>query len=63
MRYEYYGHVVSVKDADAISEFNVTRESEISAEGFDFEVNFRLPARDAGALYAKMVHVIVEVEQ
>lgn len=63
MRYEYYGHVISVKDADVISEFSVTRESEISAKGFDFEVNFRLPAIDAVALYSKMVHVIVEVEQ
>lgn len=62
MRYEYYAVVTGVEDAPPKDEFDLCKEAAVEiCDGV--YMRFRVPRKEAGALYGKRVRVIVEVEQ
>lgn len=62
MRYEYEGRVTTVEDAFPENEFDISKTAYIEIHD-GVSMRFRVPRKEAGALYGKNVRVIVEVEQ
>ena len=62
MRYEFYAVVTGVEDAIPENEFDLSKSAYVEINDGVY-MRFRVPAKEAGALYGKSVRVIVEVEK
>lgn len=62
MKYKYEGRVTTVEDAFPENEFDISKTAYVEIHD-GVSMRFRVPRKEAGALYGKRMRVTVEVEQ
>lgn len=62
MRYECYAVVTGVEDAIPENEFDLSKTAYVEINDGIY-MRFRVPRKEAGALYGKNVRVVVEVDE